>query len=77
MTNDEYLAQQGWKCPCCANDEINILRVDGRHIMKPNVNNTKIRRLVRCTKCKVEYWDIYELTGWSPHTPGDEEDRSF
>lgn len=76
-TNEEYLADKGWKCPYCHRDGIKIVRRKNNHVIMANSSNSKLRRLVQCTHCEKEYWDIHELGGWAPHAPGDEDERAF
>lgn len=57
MTNDEYLAAGGTRCPYCRSNDISAgeLSAEGREASQE----------VGCSRCGAVWFDVFALTGWA------------
>ena len=60
MTDKEYVAAAGLKCPSCGLKDENV--VEAGH---PEIDARVVLVPVRCARCEAEWVDVYELVGYS------------
>lgn len=57
MTNEQYLAQGGTRCPFCGS-----LQIEGQEV---NIDAGNAWQDMTCNDCHAEWQDTYTLTGYA------------